>query len=372
MISLALVWLPGGPSEAQTADLYTVADIPVDATAENAVAARSQAHEEGQRDGLQRLLRRLVPAEDHGRLPIAGDLSAESFVQNFEIEDEQLSNTRYLARMTIAFDPERVQELLEAERLPFSEKVSPPVLVLPLFTGPGGTVLWPENNPWWTAFAKQFEAERPLRLIMPLGDLEDVSAMTIEQALSGDQLAIQRLASRYGAKDGIVASVELLSDPSAGEPVSIRLGAKRAGQLNRSGQPFTLNGPPGEPLERVLENAVVRLQDSLDEQWKSQHILRLDTGGLIFVDIPIRSLNDWVKINRDLQSLPVVNEVEIAAFAQTLVKAQIYYVGDEVGFELALDDLGLTLSREEEEWLLLPTAANPRVGEPSNGTSSSF
>ncbi|MGI9485184.1 MAG: DUF2066 domain-containing protein [Geminicoccaceae bacterium] len=371
ILSLGLVWLASGTSQAQTTDLYTVTDIAVDATAENAVAARSQAHKEGQRDGLQRLLRRLVPVEDHGRLPVAGNLSAESFVQNFEIEDEQLSNTRYLARMTIAFDPKRVQELLETERLPFSEKVSPPVLVLPLFKSLDGTALWPEGNPWWAAWAKQLEAERPLRLIMPLGDLEDVSAVTIDQAANGDQLAIQRLASRYGAKDGIVASVELLSDPSAGEPVSIRLGAKRAGQLNRSGQPFTLEGAPGDPLELVLENAVVRLQNNLDEQWKSQHVLRLDTGGLIFVDIPINSLADWVNINRDLENLPVVSQVEIAAFAQTLVKAHIYYVGDEAGFELALDDLGLTLSREEEGWLLLPKAANPRVDEPPNVTSTS-
>ena len=370
VISLVMVSLIGEPAAAQTADLYTVSDIPVDATAENAVAARSQAHEQGQREGLRKLLRRLVPADDHGRLPDAS-LSPESFVQNFEIENEQLSNTRYLARMTIAFDPERVKDLLQAERLPFSEKVSPPVLVLPLFKGPDGTALWPDGNPWWAAFAKSLEAERPLRLVMPLGDLQDVGAMTVEQAENGDQLALQRLASRYDARDGIIASVEQLSPPGA-DPVSIRLGAERVGSVNRAGQPFTLEGAPGEPLESVLESAVVRLQDSLDEQWKSRHILRLDTGGLIFVDIPIDSLADWVNINRNLENLPVVSQVEIAAFAQTLVKAQIYYVGDEAGFERALDGLGLTLSREEESWLLLPTAANPRIDGPANGNSTSF
>ncbi|MDH3659616.1 MAG: DUF2066 domain-containing protein [Alphaproteobacteria bacterium] len=364
--------MANGSAQAQTVDLYTVTDIAVDATAENAVAARSQAHKQGQRDGLARLLKRLVPASDQSLIPPAASLQAERYVQNFEIAGEQLSNTRYLARMTIAFDSERVKELLQAERLPFSEKVSQPVLVLPLFKAPDGAKLWPEGNPWWAAFAKTLEAERPLRLIMPLGDLEDVGAMSIEQAENGDQLALQRLANRYGAKDGIVASAELLSDPSGDGPVSVRLGAERVGSLSRSGQPFTLNGAPGEPLASVLENAVVRLQDSLDEQWKSQHILRLDTGGLIFVDIPIESLTDWVDISRNLENLPVVSQVEIAAFAQTLVKAQIYYVGDEVGFERALDGLGLTLSREEESWLLLPTAAIPRVNEPLNETSTSF
>jgi len=371
MFSLVAVLLNSTPSPAQTADLYTVANISVDATAENAVAARTEAHQQGQREGLQRLLKRLVPANDHGRLSSLTTLSADDYVQNFQIQNEQLSSTRYLAKMTIAFEADRVKQLLEAERLPFSEEVSPPVLVLPLFKGPNGTRLWPENNPWWNAWAKNLEAERPLRLMMALGDLEDVSAVTVEQAENGDQLAVQRVASRYTATDAIVASVELLSDPATSDQVSIRLAARRVGGINRSGQPFTLDGAPGEPLEDVLNDAVVRLQDSLDEQWKSQHILRLDTGGLIFVDIPINNLADWVKINRDLENLPVVSQVEITTFAQTLVKAQIHYVGDEIGFEQALDGLGLTLSREEESWLLLPTAASPRVNEPPSRTQTS-
>ncbi|MGI9510976.1 MAG: DUF2066 domain-containing protein [Geminicoccaceae bacterium] len=373
MFSLCLVLSNGAPALAQTADLYTVSDIPIDASAENAVAARGQALKQGEREGLRRLLKRLVPASDHGRLPNAASLPADRYVQNFELIGEQLSNTRYLAKMTIAFDPKRVKELLQAERLPFSEQVSPPVLVLPLFKGPNGTVLWPENNPWWAAWARTLEAERPLRLVMPLGDLEDVGAITIEQAQNGDQLALQRLANRYGAKDGIIANAELLSDPAAGGPASVRLGAKRVGGLNRSGRPFTLEGAPGETLDALLDNAVVRTQDSLDEQWKAQHILRLDTGGFIFVDIPINSLSEWVNLNKNLENLPVVSQVEITAFAQTQVKAQISYVGDEIGFERALAGLGLTLSREgeEESWLLLPTGANPRVNEPTNEAPAS-
>jgi hypothetical protein len=368
--SLFLVGLSSGAAHAQSTDLYTIADIPVDATADNAVAARNQAHAEGQREGLQRLLKRLVPASDHGRLPAVATLNADSYVQNFEIEGEQLSNTRYLADMTIAFDPERIRALLEAERLPFSEEVSAPVLVLPLFKGPDGTVLWADDNPWWAAWAQNLDPHRPLRLIMALGDLEDVSAMTVEQAANGDQLAVQRLASRYRASDAIIASAELLSDGTSG-PAAVRLGTQRVGGLERSGQPFTFEGAPGEPLDSVLRTATLRLQESLDEEWKSQHVLRLDTGGLIFVDIPIDSLASWVSLNRDLENLPVVTQVEITAFAQALVKAQISYVGDEAGFEQALGDVGLTLLREEESWLLLPTGAIPKLNEPPSGTSSS-
>jgi hypothetical protein len=360
-----------GQALAQPADLYTVSNIPVDATADNAVAARAEAHRQGQQDGFNRLMRRLVPATEHGRLPNVADLTVDRYVSNFEIAGEQLSATRYLAKMTVAFDPRRIQELLEAERLPFSEEVSDPLVVLPLYEGPSGPALWPDGNPWWAAWATKLESERPLRLVLPLGDLEDVSAMTIEQARAGDTLSLQRLAARYGAKNGIVVIAEPLSDPASGGPISVRLNAQRVGEASRQGQPFTLEGAPGESLEQVFETAVVRLQDSLDEQWKSSHILRLDTGGLIFVDIPIGSLADWVTINQGLEGLAEVSQVEIASFARNLVQAQIYYVGDEIGFDRALDRLGLRLSREEESWLLLPTAADPRLDALPTGTQNS-
>jgi len=368
---LMVCFIAETPAIAQPAGLFTVSDIPVDVTADNAVSAREQAHQEGQRDGLSRLLRRLVPANNHANLPSVDQLPVERYVQNFQIADERLSNTRYLANMTIAFDPQQVRELLQAERLPFSEKVSAPLVVVPLYEDPSGSVIWPDNNPWWAAWADELDSESGLRLLMPLGDLEDSSSVTVDQARSGDTIALRRLASRYGAKDAVVMSATPLGEQTAGEPVKIRLAARRTGGTQAVGRSFVLEGAPGEPLDNVLRGAVAQLQNSLDEQWKSSHLLRLDTGGLMFVEVPIRDLGEWVKINQDLENLSEVSQIEISSFAQERVQIQIYYLGDEQSFEQALGRLGLALSREGEQWLLQPRGTDPRFNEPATGTSTS-
>lgn len=372
LVSIFLVCLFGViPALAQTGGLYTVSDIPVDVTAENAVAAREKAHFEGQQAGLERLLRRLVPKSDHTRLPDVQGLPVERYVQNFQIADERLSNTRYLAKMTVAFDPEGIRDLLRTARLPFSEEVSAPLVVIPLYDDPFGARLWPENNPWWAAWAEELDNESGLRLVMPLGDLEDASAVTVDQAREGDVIALRRLASRYGAKDAVIMSAAPENDTTGNEPIRIRLAARRAGGTQNVGRSFSLEGAPGESLDSVLRKAVLQLQTNLNEQWKNAHILRLDTGGLMFVDVPITGLNDWVNINRNLESLAEVSQIEIASFAQRRVQIQIYYVGDEQGFEQALGRLGLSLSREGEQWLLQPTGRNPSFSEPQSGTSTS-
>ena len=170
-----IVWWPLTFAQAQTAaDVFQVSRISVDATAADAVAAREQALLQGQIEGLHRLLRRLAPTAEHGRLPAVGAAEIQRYVQNFEISDEQVASNRYLAHLTVRYDPDAVRTLLQGEGLSYAETVSEPLVVLPVYQVPGGPRLWPEDNPWWQAWADNLDPERLLRLVLPLGDLEDM------------------------------------------------------------------------------------------------------------------------------------------------------------------------------------------------------
>lgn len=348
--------------------VFTVSGIPVDATAADAVAARREALRTGQQEGLDRLLRRLVPAEDQPRLPPARSLPIERYVQNFEIANEELSSTRYLAQLTVAYDPEAVRELARREALPMTELASQPLLVLPLYQGPEGTRLWGDGNPWWQAWAEALDPERLVRLVLPLGDLEDIASLTPAQVEAGDEAAVLALAARYGAQDALVVP----ATPLDGDPPAVRLEARRIGTLELEGEPFTLTGQPGQPLEDLLAEAVGRLQTSLDEQWKSDHLLRYDQAGSMLVEIPITRLQDWVEIDRALQSLREVSQVRIVSFGRAEVQAELGYLGDPERLTETLATLGLALTQEGDSWRLQPMAGRPSQDERPSTTSTSF
>jgi hypothetical protein len=361
------------PGAAQTdADVFQVSGIEVDATAANAVAAREQALEQGRRQGLERLLRRLVPASEHAQLPSVGDLPIERYVRNFEIANEELSSTRYLAQVIVRYEPDAVRDLLQSSGVSFAQTPSEPVVVLPLWQAPEGPRLWPEDNPWWQAWEENLDPERLLRLVLPLGDLEDMVALSAEQVAAQEGTALDRLAGRYGAEDTLVVTATPLAGAETGGAPAVQLSMERIGQIEQSNPPETLRGQPGESVEALLGEAVRGLQDSLDERWKSANLLRFGQAGLMLVDIPITALADWVGINRGLESLPEVSDVEVASFARDMVRAEIRYIGDQFRLEQALARLGLALSREGESWLLLPTGRNPSPGDPPSATSSSF
>jgi hypothetical protein len=386
-VLFGLLALPAA-SRAQTDQaVFQVSGIAVDATAADAVAARRQALLEGQREGLDRLLHRLVPAAEQRLLPEVGDLNIERYVSNFEIASEELSTTRYIAQLTVRYEPDAVRELLQTASLSFAQARSEPLVVLPLYKGPDGARLWPDGNPWWQAWEDNLDPERLLRLVLPLGDLEDMASVSVDQAEARDQAALTALASRYGSEDVLVVTAKVLEPgapadappaaapgapaPAAAAP-AVQLTMERVGRVEQVNPPETVPGRAGQTLQDLLAEAVRSLQDSLDERWKSANLLRFDQAGLMVVDIPITALSDWVGINKGLESLPEVSQVEIATFARDNVRAQIRYIGDQFRLEQALARLGLALSREGDSWLLRPTGANPSQGERPSATSTSF
>jgi hypothetical protein len=372
LMALALAgllgWWPAASARAQS-DLFQVSGIEVDATAADAVAAREQALLQGQIEGLRRLMRRLAPAEEQARLPAVGPAEVERYVQNFEIADEQVASNRYLAQLTVRYEPDAVRQLLQGAALSYAETVSEPIVVLPVYRASGGAQLWPDDNPWWQAWAEHLDPERLLRLVLPLGDLQDMGTVTAEQAMTGAADALAALGQRYGTDDVLVA-IATSRGGAATEPPALELETRRAG-IQQANPAETLVGSPGQTLDDLMAEAVTGLQNTLDERWKNANLLRYDQAGVMVVDIPIARLSDWVEISRGLEGLTEVVEVEIARFARDRVRAQIRYIGDQVRLEAALGRIGLGLSREGESWRLLPMGASRSPGEPASATSTS-
>jgi len=107
-----LLCLIAGPGHAQGGETYEERGVAVDRTAATATQAREEALAEGRRVALQRLLERLAPPEDRARLPRLSDVQVLDLVQSFEVESERTSAVRYLAILTVRFQPEGIRTLL--------------------------------------------------------------------------------------------------------------------------------------------------------------------------------------------------------------------------------------------------------------------
>ncbi len=162
-VFLAGPWPVGQAHAAATpGDIFTVADIPVDATANSALAAREAARIDGQRRAFGVLIERLTLAADRGRVPRLSDQQLTELVRDFEVANERSSAVRYLADYTFRFRPDEVRQVLRSAGIPFAETMSKPVTVLPVLRQGGATALWDEAGACGGA-APARRDRRPLR-----------------------------------------------------------------------------------------------------------------------------------------------------------------------------------------------------------------
>lgn len=190
-------------------DPYTISDVVVDVTADNAVDARAQAFEKGAALAVEKFV-----ALQGADVDLAS-VDPDTLVRDFQVNEERFSRTRYTALLTYRFKPNAMANLVnpavpEEQALPVPEQplaaeqpmnapqvpidydapwrpaqpgaVSPP----PPEAGPAGLTTWPltvrfQNVGQWLQ-AQTFIGARPeirgMKILSVSGDRADIEITT--------------------------------------------------------------------------------------------------------------------------------------------------------------------------------------------------
>ena len=362
----AALALPADSARAQD-DVYRVSGVSVDVTAETATAAREAAIGQAQLDAAQLLFRRLVMDQDLARLPVLTADQVVGFVRDFSVSDERTAPGRYLANFTVRFNPTQVRGLFQQAGVRFAETQSKPLVVVPLWGGGSEAQLWEEGNPWLHAWSSGNFSESLVPLIAPLGDLGDVAAVNAAQVLAGEATPIGSLAARYQASGALVAQAVLvgsLADGTATLAVTAsRLqedGLAKLGVLN-------VKQEPGEDLTSLLDRAALAVSEATAVRWKEANLLNFANRQTIPVTVPIADLDDWLQVQRRLDSSSTVIAIDLEYLRRDEARLNLTFVGSEEQLTGALAQQDLELTRGSDVGLGLE-----RMPQPSDlGTGSS-
>ncbi len=362
LLAVVIVLSSGQPGRSAEADrLFTVTGVAVDATAKAAAQARELAIAAGQREAYLTLLRRITLAEDYGRHPALEDAEIPALIQSFEVANEKTSSTRYLAKLTIQFKKDAIRDLLRRFAIPFSETVSRPLLVVPVFETGGAQYLWEDENPWLTAWAGREARDRLVPLLAPLGDLQDLASITVEQAVAGDDQRLAAIAERYGAAEAMVALARLRRDMSRRQ-IRIDVNLSRYGTAEWHAID-SVSGAEGDDVEAVLAMAVQRVADRLEDDWKRQTLLRFGDEMAISATVLIDGLENWLEVRRLLEQTAEVRRVEIATLTSVDAQVILHFLGDPDRLAVALAQRELELTEAGGFWILRLADSARRSGE---------
>ncbi len=328
------------------------ATVKVDATAENAVAARTQARLDGQRRALDKVVENLSGSTDLSKLPKLSDPAITDMVKNFEVANEKMSAVRYLADYTFNFRAAKIRQLMRSAGIAIAQPPSKPVVVVPVFEDGGNGVLWDDPNPWRQAWAQLPPTPGPTHLSLPLGGLGDVDAINAEQARDGDPQALTQIAQRNGGDEALVAMATAQRQDGQLTGLDIALKRYRGGQLVNS-QHMTIAANPGESPDALMQRAAGAAADAIE------HGVPPTINKVASLDaiVPIASLGDWVEMQQRLAAVPAIRRVDLLSLNRARAKIEITYVGGPDQLKSSLAEANLNLDGGDPEWRLSPSDA---------------
>ncbi len=277
------------------------------------------------------------------RVPRLDEATLNRLVRSIDVSNERASAVRYLASLTVRFNPAAVRDVLTQAGIAFTETRARPVLLIPVYAVGGSTILFEDRNPWREAWERRPARDTLMPIMVPLGDLRDIADLDVKSAVAGDPAKLEAIARRYGAADTAVAVANVSLDPVTSKPtVALTVTRHTPGADSTLVDSFT--GEAGDRGEALLAKAVDWVERELERLWKEENAI--GPGGdehQLTVTVPIASLAEWTEIRRRLAGIGLVRKADVLQVTRQEGRIALTYVGETGQLKSALAQRDLDL-----------------------------
>lgn len=371
---------------------YIVRDVKVDILSESAVKARDKAFGEAQKTAFMKLATRYLSPEELTTFTPPDAQTIAGMVQDFEVQNEQLSTKRYVGLYTFRFKANVANRYFNraprytdaASELPTRQAA---LMVLPFFQqGKGPAVLWDaRKNPWLLAWQKTDLNGNPA-LVLPLGDVSDIMDVRDNQVTTYNPAGLKRLLTRYEARDAAILVARFNQGEKYPVVVDVYRTDRKPPQLLKS---LSVNVGNAKTLGELLNQAIVDSKEALAGNWKLETIV--DDGmvpgepsvaaaaaadapsvpaapkpytpmsGQVRVQTQFTSISEWLDLRRSLNGIPALTGVKIVALKANEAVVDLSYA-DWPSLTNGLTAKGLSISSSGTGNYLL--SRRTAVGQP--------
>jgi hypothetical protein len=344
MLAAAVALLAGGTARAGD-EVFTVANYPVEARAENAIAAKERALAEGQQAAFRSLLKRLAAVNAYARLGHLRNIRAGNLIEGVSVRSERNSSTEYIATLDFSFQPKAVRDLLRGENIPFTDEPAPTLTVLPVWRA---TAADAKAEARWTDAWKSLDLEHALTPIRLVAQRREIAPETLNALAGGDGNALRTLVAAYNSELVVLALAER---DAAGKRLTVTLAGRDAVGAFALRRAYRID--PTDPGYTSDLAAVVSL-GILEGRWKATRIggEAGASGGDLLIAVEFRGMSEWQDISRRLSATPGVEDLEVAGLSARGARVTLRFAEGPERLAEALAQQGLALHSVGGTWTL--------------------
>lgn len=338
-------------------DKFTISDITVEKKASDATGARKLAISEAESIAFDKLVRSMITDADYYKLPVLSKQDISALVKGYEVSDEKAYAKTYKATYSISFLPHMIKNLFEENEIEFSENKGAPTLVLPVYQEGNNVTLWDSENDWWDSWNKRVSLNNLIPMILPLGDIEDINLLKVEDVFSENYETFRELVEKYDAKDVLVVEVQYDDEDFSGKP-TVDVVARLLNKNNSEKRQAAYKGEFGQEKVLFFSSVAKDLISRIEGDWlkKAAATAQIEEPEKpnVVVNIPISNLKDWLGKKKKISELEFVEELEVVTITSKLAVAKLYYKEDFATFSYFMGLEGYSIRKLEgsDDWYL--------------------
>ncbi len=342
------------PAVGQSDRPFTIGNYPVEATAQDAVAAKEKAISEGQQAAFRSLLKRLTPVNSYKSLTELRQLNAANLIQGIAVRSERNSSTSYRASLDFAFDAQRVRDLLRQRSIPFVDEPARETAVV-LIVQPVGAQAAASSTftgKTWRDAWTGLDLENGLTPVKLHDRPANLSPEILKQSLTNPEAPLRTIAILNKSGQALIA----LAEPD---------GAARRLHVTMTGTdgvgPFVLKRTwrmdPSDAAYTGELAAVVAL-GIVEGRWKAVQARpvgpRPQAGGVpqpVQLSVEFRSNQEWLGLRRQITEMPGVSDFSIGGVSGRAADIALRYPGGGEALAHALTSVGVEMRPLGGAWI---------------------
>ena len=342
--------IASGPVETSP---YAVQGVEVDITDANAAAAKEKALVEVQMKAIVELANKLGNDDAASEMAKLESKQVIPLLKSLSIEEEKISPGRYQGKFTVRFLPDKIKSIFSRFGIALPESQGPAFLVVPIWQNEQGQAsLW-DDNVWRKAWQGLNAQQAQIPLIVPLGDREDSSTLSVQDATGNDPIKLEKLRRRYDVKTMLVAFAE--PAPEGGVHAHM-IGQSPLGKITidkiYKADSGTLNDSAIMAAQRFHQLMIDKFHS--DQAKVAAKSANPNAPQSVAVVIPFTSPTAWNGLRARILSTPGVLGVDVTSLDAQGASAKLIYSGNLPDMQASLQATGLQMTRSSGSWTIEP------------------
>lgn len=332
---------------------FAVQGVEVDVTDASAAVAKEKALIDVQMSAFVELARKLGNSDAAAELAQLDQKKVIPLLKSLSIEEEKISPGRYQGRFTVRFLPEKIKPIFANAGIPLPQSQGPAMLVVPVWQNEQGqTSLW-DDNVWRKAWQGLNAQQAQIPLIVPLGDHDDSSTLSAQDAVANDPIKLEALRRRYDVKTLLVAFAE--PAPEGGIHAHM-VGSSPLGKITidkiYKADSGTLNDSAIMAAQRFHSLMIDKFH--ADQAKVAAKQVNPNAPQAVVVAIPFTSPTEWNGLRARILSTPGVLGVDVTSLDGQGAAAKLVYSGNLQDMQSSFQATGLQMQRSGGSWIIQP------------------